>query len=146
MPSHIDWLREFCLSLPHTTERIQWQHDLLFCVGQKMFCVANLEPALSPGRFAFKCTPEKFAELIEIEGIVPAPYMARNHWISFVDESALRHPEIRALIRESYRMVFEKLPKRVQAKLSGEGQRPAGKRTEKKSARPAKRRAAKRKR
>lgn len=133
MPSYIDWVRTFCLSLPHTTEKIQWTHDLLFCVGGKMYCVVNLEPGLSPTKVALKCTPERFAELIEVEGIIPAPYMARNHWVAFTEMNALRQPEIAELIQTSYQLVFNKLPKKLQTQLAI----PATERTAKKKARQA---------
>ena len=112
MPSYLDWVRAFCLSLPHATEDVQWEHDLLFRIAGKMFCIANLEPAMSPTKIAFKCTPEKFAELVEIDGIIPAPYMARNHWVAMLDMNALRQPEIKELIQGSYQMILEKLPKK----------------------------------
>jgi len=118
MSSYIDWVRACCLALPHATEDVQWEHDLLFRIAGKMFCVANLEPGISPTKIAFKCTPEKFAELVEIEGIIPAPYMARNHCVAMIEMSALRQPEIRELIQASYQMILEKLPKRKQAELS----------------------------
>lgn len=118
MPSYIDWVRSFCLSLPHATEKIQWTHNLLFCVGGKMFCIANLEPGLSPTRILFKCTPEKFAELIEIEGIIPAPYMARNHWVAFTEMDALRQLEIKELIKASYHLVYEKLSRKLREQFS----------------------------
>lgn len=118
MPSYIDWVRSFCLSLPHATERIQWTHNLLFCVAGKMFCIANLEPGLSPTKIAFKCTPEKFSQLVEIEGIIPAPYMARNYWVAFTEMDALRQAEIRELIDASYHLVFERLPKKVRERLT----------------------------
>jgi predicted DNA-binding protein (MmcQ/YjbR family) len=117
MSSYLDWVRAFCLSLPHATEDVQWEHDLLFRIAGKMFCVANLEPGMSPTKIAFKCTQEKFAELTEIEGIIPAPYMARNHWVAMLDIDALRQPEIKELIQASYQMILEKLPKKTQADL-----------------------------
>ena len=117
MPTYIDWVRSFCLSLPHATEDVQWEHDLLFRIAGKMFCVANMEPQLVPTKIAFKCTPESFAELVEIEGIIPAPYMARNHWVAIIEMNALRRPDMEQLIRHSYELVREKLPKKVQAKL-----------------------------
>jgi len=117
MSSYIDWVRAFCLALPHSTEDVQWEHDLLFRIAGKMFCVANLEPGISPTKIAFKCTPEKFAELVEIEGIIPAPYMARNHWVAMIEMDALRQPEIRELIQASYQMILEKLPRNKQAAL-----------------------------
>jgi predicted DNA-binding protein (MmcQ/YjbR family) len=118
MVSHIDWVRAFCLSLPHATEDVQWEHNLLFRIAGKMFCIANLEPGVSPTKIAFKCTPEKFAELVEIESIIPTPYMARNHWVALLEMDALRQPEIKELIECSYQLVREKLPKKIQAGLS----------------------------
>src|SRR3954463_16172608 len=110
-------LRKFCLSLPHVTEDIKWGHDLCFLIAEKMFAVGALEA--SEGHFvSFKCTPEKFAELIEIEGIIPAAYMARNHWVTLQRDDALRDPEIKELIRGSYELVKAKLPKRTQQALS----------------------------
>ena len=116
MPSHVDWVRGICLSFPHVTEDIQWENNLLFRVAKKIFCLVPLEPQTAV-KLSFKCTPEKFAELVEVEGIIPAPYMARNHWVSFVDLSALRQNEIKDLIATSYHLVFEKLPKKTQVEL-----------------------------
>ena len=134
MPSHIDWVRELCLSLPHTTEDIQWENDLLFRIAKKIYCVVPLEPEAAV-KLSFKCTPEKFAELVEIDGIIPAPYMARNHWVAFVDMNALRQSEIRELIRNSYNMVVEKLPKKLQAELRESGASPSLKKRQKSPAR-----------
>lgn len=41
----IEWIRRYCLSLPHTTEQIQWGNDLVFKIEGKMFAVVVLEPA-----------------------------------------------------------------------------------------------------
>jgi predicted DNA-binding protein (MmcQ/YjbR family) len=116
MPSHIDWLREFCLSLPHTTEDIQWE-CLLFRIARKIYCTVPLEPH-SVTKLGFKCTPQEFTELVEVEGIIPAPYMARNHWVALVDMNALRRDELKERIRNSYTLVLQKLPKKIQAELT----------------------------
>ena len=118
MPAYIDWVRDTCRSLPHTTEDVQWEHNLLFRIAGKIYCIANLEPGMSPTKISFKCTPETFAELVEIEGIVPAPYMARNHWVSLTEMNALRQAEIKELILNSYQLVLEKLPRKTQATLT----------------------------
>lgn len=117
MTSYLEWVRAFCLSLPHATEDVKWEHNLLFRIAGKMFCVANLEPGMGPSKIAFKCAPERFAELVEIEGIIPAPYMAHNHWVSITEMDALRQPEIKQLILDSYKLVLAKLPKKTQAGL-----------------------------
>jgi predicted DNA-binding protein (MmcQ/YjbR family) len=43
---------------------------------------------------------------VEIEGIIPAPYVARNHWVAMRDMDALRQSEIKELIQESYQMIL----------------------------------------
>jgi predicted DNA-binding protein (MmcQ/YjbR family) len=119
MASYLEWVRQFCLSLPHTTEKVRWEHNLLFCIGEKMYCVANLEPGNGPNKIAFKCTPEIFAELVEMEGMIPAPYMAHNHWVSVTDMELFRTTELKEHIRNSYQLVLTKLPKKTQIILSG---------------------------
>ena len=73
-----------------------------------------------PTKLAFKCTAETFAELVEVEGIIPAPYMARNHWVAVTDLNALRQDEIKNFVRVSYSLVRERLPKKTQANLAAE--------------------------
>jgi predicted DNA-binding protein (MmcQ/YjbR family) len=113
-------------------------HDLLIRISGKMFCVANLEPGMSPTKIAFKCTPEKFAELVEIDGIIPAPYMARNHWVAMLDMNALRQPEIKELIQGSYRMILEKLPRKTQLALQAKPATKAAKAKSPQAKRPVK--------
>ena len=107
--------REHCMSLPHATENVQWGADLCFKIGGKMFAVMCLEP--STNVLSFKCTPESFVELQEIEGIVPAPYMARAQWVSLQRWDALRDDELRQLLRTAYELVFAKLTKKAQEEL-----------------------------
>src|SRR5690242_6114339 len=76
----VEWLRKVCLSLPHTTEQIQWGSDLLFKVHGKMFAVTPLEPARVC--LSFKCSDETFADLTERPGVIPAPYLARAKWVA----------------------------------------------------------------
>jgi predicted DNA-binding protein (MmcQ/YjbR family) len=111
---NIEQLRKYCLSFPHVTEDIKWGADLCFSVGGKMFCVTGMD---ADQRFSFKCTPEKFAELVEREGIIPAPYVARYHWVSIEDPKALDKKELHELIANSYKMVFDKLPARTRLSL-----------------------------
>ena len=111
----IEQVRAYCLSFPHVTEKVQWGYDLVFKIGGKMFAVVVLEAA--PHCMSFKCTPEKFAELIEQDGIEPAPYVARYHWVALERFDALGERELKALLRHSYQQVLEKLPKKAREKL-----------------------------
>lgn len=112
----IDALRQYCLEFPHTTENVQWGCDLCFKVDGKLFAVTPLEPA--PVQLSFKCTPEMFAELCERPGVRPAPYMARAQWVALEQLNTLPDSELRGLIAESYRLVWERLPKKRQQELS----------------------------
>ena len=113
----IEQTRAYCLSFPHVTEKVQWGYDLVFKIGGKMFAVVVLEAA--PHCMSFKCTPEKFAELIEQDGIEPAPYVARYHWVALQRFNAISEKELKALLRNAYELVLEKLPKRTRAELEG---------------------------
>ncbi len=106
----IDWLRAYCLSFPEVTEIVQWE-ALVFKVAGKMFAVAALEPERHV--LTIKCDPEKFEEMTECPGVVPAPYLARAKWIAFESEDAVPHQQLRTLVRESYDLVVAKLPRKV---------------------------------
>ena len=114
---NVDWLREICLSFAGATEQIQWGSDLLFKIGGKMFAVTPLEPA--PVCLSFKASPENFAELTERPNIIPAPYLARAQWVALETRDALPAEELARLLRDSYEMVFAKLPKKACEALSG---------------------------
>jgi predicted DNA-binding protein (MmcQ/YjbR family) len=113
---NVEWLREVCLSYPGTTEQFQWGYDLLFKVGGKMFAVTPLEPA--PVWLSFKASPENFAELTERPKIIPAPYLARAQWVALETSDALPLNELAGLLRESYEMVFAKLPNKIREAIS----------------------------
>ena len=109
-------VRAHCLSFPHATENVQWGNDLVFKIAGKMFAVMALE---GPVKYimSFKCTEEKFNELIEQEGMDPAPYMARNKWVAVERFDVLSDKELKSLLQKSYDLVVEKLPKRVREQL-----------------------------
>jgi len=112
----IDWLRELCLSLPHTTEQVQWKDDLVFKVGGKMYAVAMLEPGAH--WLSLKSSDEEFIELAERPGIVPAPYLARAHWSAVESENTLPRAGLQQLLTRAHALIFAKLPKRTQAALA----------------------------
>lgn len=112
----IESTRSYCLSFPHATEKVQWGNDLVFKIGGKMFAVVVLEGA-SKYCLSFKCAPEKFSELIEQDGIDPAPYSARYFWVALERFDALSEKELKSLLRKSYDLVFEKLTKKARLQL-----------------------------
>jgi predicted DNA-binding protein (MmcQ/YjbR family) len=110
-------LRHFALSLPHTTWVKQWGECLVFKVAGKMFLILSLDAETIDG-VVFKCTPDEFDELTDMDGITQAPYCAKRHWVRVGDLGALPAAELERRIRRSYDLVVAKLPKKVQATLT----------------------------
>jgi len=111
-------LRQFALSLPQTSWVAQWG-GLVFKVAGKVFFYIGLDGDVLDG-VIFKCTPQEFKELTDIDGIVQAPYFAKTHWVRVEDLAALKMPELRKRIRRSYDLVVAGLPKKVQAAIGDE--------------------------
>lgn len=126
----LEALRTFALALPHTTVSEQWGGQA-FKVEGKVFLHLVLDAAMIDS-VVFKCAPEEFDGLTDIDGIDQAPYFAKRHWVGMSDVLALPAPELERRIRRSYDLVVAGLPKKVQAMLSGPAVVTAGKATEKK--------------
>jgi predicted DNA-binding protein (MmcQ/YjbR family) len=110
----VDWIRKLCLSFPDAAENLQWGETLCFKVRGKLFATVHLaEGKLAP--VVLKSAPEKFHELVEIEGISPAPYVGRYKWVLLAHSNVLPLGELKALIRQSYDMVAAKAPKKKAA-------------------------------
>ncbi len=112
----LESLKACALALPHTVVVKQWGEHLVFKVAGKMFLIVGLDGVLAEGA-TFKCTPEEFDELVEIDGIAQAPYCAKRHWVHVSDLDALPRTEFEGRTRRSYDLVVAKLPKKVQATL-----------------------------
>ena len=113
----VETARAFLLTLPHAVEAMQWGDNLLFWVGDKviggkMFCMLNLD-AGGHGVISYSAGPERYAELVEREGIGPAPYMARIHWVAVERWGALRNAEWQEELQAAHAITLAKLPKRV---------------------------------
>ena len=112
----LDLVRRCCRSFPHVTESVQWGDHLVFKVAGKIFAIASLEPA--DVWLSFKCDPEDFAAMVERPGIIPAPYLARAHWVALETEDALRVTELKQCLRHAYDLVVAKLPRKARAGLA----------------------------
>jgi predicted DNA-binding protein (MmcQ/YjbR family) len=100
---NVDSVRGYCLSFPQARENLQWGETVCFKVAGKIFATLSLNSV--PQSLCFKCTPEKFAELCEQEGIRPAPYVGRYKWVLLERLDVLFDEELEDLIRQSYEMV-----------------------------------------
>jgi predicted DNA-binding protein (MmcQ/YjbR family) len=107
--------KALCRTFPGATEDTKWGADTVFSVGLKMFAVSELKvPAAG---ISFKVDDERFLELTDRPGIIPAPYLARAKWVYVENAKALSDQEAAALLRRSYELVFAKLTKKLQREL-----------------------------
>jgi predicted DNA-binding protein (MmcQ/YjbR family) len=102
----IESIRSVCLSFPAVTEDVKWENNLCFCIGGKIFCIANLNP---PHTFSFKVSDDEFDELSCSQGFIPAPYLARAKWVMVNDPSGLQIKQITIYLRRSYELIKAKL-------------------------------------
>ncbi|HJW47342.1 MAG TPA: MmcQ/YjbR family DNA-binding protein [Lysobacter sp.] len=110
-------LRAFTKPWPGVGAGMKWEDDLVFTVAGKMFCVTCIRGP-HEGSISFKVEDERFLELTERPGFIPAPYLARAHWVQIATAKSLPATDSRALIRRSYELVRAKLPKKTQRELA----------------------------
>jgi predicted DNA-binding protein (MmcQ/YjbR family) len=115
-------LREYLLGLPHVVETMQWGANLVYWVGDKaiggkMFAVVNLDDD-HKGVLSFAAGPERYAELLETEGVFPAPYLARAHWVAIEHWGVFRGSELEQLLEQGRRLIHDKLPKKTRDVLA----------------------------
>jgi len=115
-------IRSICMALPHVSETVNWGHHLVYWagdrdVGGKMFAMTNLD-GIGTGVLWFHCGEERFHELLESDGIIASPYLAKAHWVTLERLTALRPREIEEELRRAHGLIFEKLPKRVKTLLA----------------------------
>src|ERR1035441_4985852 len=87
-------IRAICMGLPHVAETVNWGHHLVYWVGDrdiggKMFAMTDLD-GTGLGVLLFHCGAERFHELLETEGIIPSPYLAKAHWVTVERWDVLR--------------------------------------------------------
>ena len=128
----VERLRAHILTLPHAVETMQWGANLVFWIGDKaiggkMFALINLEdppPAGADGEQArrrvthhalmmYSAGPTRYSDLLEREGISPAPYMARIHWVAVERWEIFTTAEWQRELRAAYDITLAKLPKKV---------------------------------
>ncbi len=106
---------------------MQWGANLVYWVGDKaiggkMFALVNLDEDKDPDKptpvLSFYVGPERYNELLETEGVIPAPYMARIYWVALTHWNVLRPAELKSLLADAHAGVEGRLPKRVREVLA----------------------------
>lgn len=108
-------IREFATSLEFATEDLKWGHDLVFSIGEKMFCVTGLDR--TPTSITFKVTDEEFDQLTSGGLFKPAPYVARYKWVLLEDAGSIPASELKNYMERSYGLVRGKLAPKIKKQL-----------------------------
>lgn len=116
-----DRMRTYLLTLPHVVETAQFG-GILFWVGDKAIggkMMAMMNPEHGQGKpISFPAGPERFHEFLELDGLVPAPYLARAHWVAADRWDALRDREWEVELLAAHAITLNKLPPKTRATLT----------------------------
>ena len=110
-------IKKHCAALPGATHDIKWGADLCYSVGGKMFAVM-CEKGDHANTLSFKVDDNRFLELTDVEGIIPAPYMAQHKWVLVEDLKVLPDKDLRALLARSHEIILAKAPKKFRDALA----------------------------
>lgn len=110
------FVRKHIEGLPGTTLSIQWGDDHVYKVGGKMFTVMR-PPEARQQSISFKAGEDSFAILTTLEGIIPAPYLARAKWVYLDRLSRLPLAELKAYLSRAHTLVAAGLTRKVRAEL-----------------------------
>ena len=112
---NIEEIETICRKMPGVTEDVKWEHDLVFSIGGKMFCVVGLDQV--PTTASFKVKDEEFEEMCNRPGFKPAPYVAKYKWVLIEDISKMKKSEWKKYLKQSYELVKNKLSAKLKKQL-----------------------------
>lgn len=113
---NLNQAKALCRSLPGATEDVKWEAHLVFSVGGKMFAATDVGD--DAAGISFKVDDDRFLELTDRPGIIPAPYLARARWVKIDKLKAVKDAEAAALLRRSYELVFGRLTRKLQREIT----------------------------
>ena len=116
-----DELQRTCLAQPGAVETYPFREGLaVYKVEGKIFAISRL--MASPLEVSLKCEPELAEQLRAThEAIRPGYHLNKRHWNTVTIDGSLGDELVRALVEDSWALVVDGLPKRVQERLTAEG-------------------------
>lgn len=110
-------IRNHALGLPFVDEGFPFDDtSLVFKVHGKMFAILSLNE--QPPRINLKNDPERNIGLREEHHwIIPGYHMNKQHWNTVIAEENASWELLQELIETSYKLVWQKLPKKVREGL-----------------------------
>jgi predicted DNA-binding protein (MmcQ/YjbR family) len=113
---NIEDVRAYCINKAETTEGMPFGDDtLVFKVKGKIFALMNLEGDL---RLNLKCDPEEAMRLREaFNNVIPGYHMNKRLWNTIIIDDRITEEQLKKWIDDSYALVVQKLPRKVQKKM-----------------------------
>lgn len=115
---NVEDFRFYCIQKKGSTEEFPFDEStLVFKVMGKMFALIGLNEI--EARANLKCDPDRSIELREeYPDIIPGYHMSKKHWNSVYLERELSSDLIKSLIDHSYKLVVDKMPKKLRDELA----------------------------
>lgn len=112
---NMEKIRDYLKSLPGSEEGSPFgKKSLVYKIEGKMFCTFGHE--YQPQHLTLKAEPEIIPSLIDgFDEVIPGYYMNKKHWFTIELNQSISDDFIQKHILNSYKLVFSKLPKKLQA-------------------------------
>jgi len=115
-------MRAMLLKLPHVAETVAWSTYVLFwaaekSIGGKLFAMMNPVNETN-GVIAYAAGPERYAELLEREGVSRSVEFPRSQWVQVERWDVFRQAEWRSEMEAALAIISAKLPKRTRDVLA----------------------------
>ncbi len=114
----IETFRHYVMNMKGVEETLPFGPDtLVYKVMGKIFAITGLDA--TEFRVNLKCDPERAIQLREEYpgDIIPGWHMNKQHWNTVYFETGLSRELLIELIHDSYDLIVESLPKKLQEEL-----------------------------
>jgi predicted DNA-binding protein (MmcQ/YjbR family) len=112
-----DEFNTYCAQLKATTNVVQWGNASVWKVGGKIFAVCSIWGEGAHTKISFKCSDLSYQILIEQDGLIPAPYLARAKWVQLERPDAMSDEDLKSYIKTAHEIISKKLTKAKQREL-----------------------------
>ncbi len=112
-----DEFNAYCATLPSTENVVQWGNASVWKVGGKIFAICSYWGEGEFQKISFKCSDLSYQILCELDGIIPAPYLARAKWVQIQDEEAMSDTDLESYLDDAHTIIAAKLSKRKRTEL-----------------------------
>ena len=115
-------MRAMLLKLPHVAETAAWSTYVLFwaadkSIGGKLFAMMNPVNETN-GVITYAAGPERYAELLEREGVSPSVEFPRSRWVQVERWDVFRQAEWQSEMEAALAIITAKLPSRTRNVLA----------------------------